>query len=340
MSDEVTRFFEEKMAAENIPGISAAVVKADGSTWMRGFGMADLEQETGATPETVYEIASVTKLFTTTAVLRLAQAGKIKLEERLARYLPHLPKAWHAVTIQHVLSHQSGLPSYTDTEIYWETTRLDISQETLLSYVNQKRLLAEPTAQYRYDNTGFYLLGHLIEAVTGEAYDTFLEAEVLQPLGMACTRANDPYTIVKNRAHGYSYDDAQQCICHKPYYSVTGTYSAGVLLSSVADLAKFAGALYSDILLAPEWRRAWWTPKPSRAGNERRLDFSVGLGWFIVDHPHGRFAGHNGGVVGFASAFLHLLESRTTLILLCNQDKVAKPHEIVLAAWREGVIPN
>lgn len=313
----------------HVPGLSVAAVRDGQTLWATGHGRANLEWDIPATAETVYEIASITKLFTATAVLRLAETGQLGLDDALHDHLPHLPEAWRGVTIRHCLAHQSGLPSYTATEKYWQTTRLDVSREELLGYVADLPLLAPPGQRYHYDNTGFYLLGLLIEQVSGQSYGDFVAAQILRPLGMADSRANDPYAIVSRRAQGYSYDAEQAAVRHKPYYSPTGTYSAGVLLSTVADLAKFACALESDAWLSAASRQLMRTIHPSAEANERQLNFSVGLGWFFVDHPRGRFMGHNGGIQGFASSFIHLLNDGLTLILLCNQDKAAEPHEVL-----------
>lgn len=325
---KVKPFIDDLRQKHHIPGLSVAILREQEIVLAEGYGWANLEHDVPATADTVYEIASITKLFTATAVMQLAESGRLELSHPIGQYLPHLPKAWRPITIQQLLSHQSGIRSYTEVGQYWQTTRLDISREELLSYVADLPLDFPPGQKYSYDNTGYYLLGFLIEAVSGRNYGDFLTKHIFRPLGMHNTQVNDPYAIVKNRAAGYSYDQHSNQITHKPYYSTTGTFSAGVLLSTVNDLAKFAQSLYSDLLLTADGRAQMWTPYPSEQENERKFDFSLGLGWFLVDHPNGRFAGHNGGIQGFASAFVHLLDSKTTFIVLCNQDMVAEPHQI------------
>lgn len=325
---KIESLLENLRQKEHIPGLSIAILREQTVVLAEGYGWANLEHDVPATADTVYEIASITKLFTATAVMQLVEDGRIKLSDPIGRYLPHLPVTWRPITIRQLLSHQSGIRSYTAVDQYWQTTRLDISREELLSYVADLPLDFPPGQKYSYDNTGYYLLGFLIEAVSGRSYGDFLSERIFRPLGMASTQVNDPYAIVKNRAAGYSYDQVNHTLKHKPYYSPTGTFSAGVLLSTVNDLAKFAQSLYSDLLLTADGRAQMWIANPSEQENERKFDFSVGLGWFLVDHPHGRFAGHNGGIQGFASAFVHLLDSKTTFIVLCNQDTVAEPHQI------------
>lgn len=327
---QIDKRVEEAMTAAQIPGLGLAAVQRDNILFAKGYGRANLEHDIPTTADSVFEIASITKLFTATAVMRLVEDGRVSLDDPISQHVPALPAAWQAITVRHTLTHQSGLKDYTATEQYWPTTRLDISREELLGFVAHLPLQFEPGQRYHYDNTGYYLLGYLIEAVSQMTYGEFLTAEIFRPLGMAHTRVNDPYAIVPQRVAGYSLDEAGK-LRHKPYYSTTGTFSAGVLLSSAADLARFAASLYTNTVLQAESRKLMWTPHPSAEGNERKLSFSVGLGWFFVDHPQGRFAGHNGGIVGFATSFVHLLERQLTVIVLCNQDKVAEPHAIALA---------
>lgn len=328
MHEAVQKLVQNMRDEFHIPGLSVAVLHGDEVALAEGFGYANVEHDIPATADVVYEIASITKLFTATAVVQLVEDGRVSLDGVLGDYVADLPELWRPITIRQLLTHQSGIHNYTGTEKYWETTRLDVSRDELLGYVADRPLDFLPGQRYGYDNTGFYLLGYLIEGVSGQSYGAFLTERIFRPLEMDSTRVNDPYEIVKHRAAGYSYDDENERLKHKPYYSTTGTFSAGVLLSTVNDLVKFAQSLYTDTLLTAESRALMWTPHPSEQENERKFNFSLGLGWFLVDHPVGKFAGHNGGIQGFATAFVHFLETKTTVIVLCNQDRMAEPHQL------------
>ena len=324
MSDLVTQFVLEKLKENHVPGCSIAILRDGEVQLMMGFGLANVEHDVPASAETVYEIASITKLFTATAIMQLVQAGKLKLSDPITSHLPDLPTAWSAVTIRHILTHQSGIKSYTAVDAYWDTTRLDISRSAILDLVRDLPLQFTPGTRQAYDNTGYYLLGLLIEAVSGESYGDYLRRHVFAPLGMDDTRVNDPYEIVPRRASGYSVEN--KTVRNKVYYSPSGTFSAGVLLSTVVDLAKYAQSLYGDVLLSEPMRRLMWEGVVSAEKNELANNFQLGLGWFLVDWKDGRtFAGHNGSIVGFASAFAHFLDDRTTVIVLGNSDQLSAP---------------
>ncbi len=329
----VHNHIRREMVQQQIPGLALSVMVQGEPVLLHGYGYANLEHEIPVTPHTVFEMASITKLFTATAVMMLVQESKLALSERLSHCLPNLPEAWQAITIRQVLTHSSGLKGYTDTPRYWETTRLDISREAILDLVRDEPLLFPPGQRYHYDNTGFYLLGLLLEQVSGKTYGDLLDALIFTPLGMADTRANDPYAIVPRRAAGYSLQDG--ALRNKAYYSTAGTFSAGVLLSTVSDMAKWDAALYTEKLLETAVLQQMWTPNPIERRNERLLNFSLGLGWFLVDHRETFFAGHGGGIIGFSSTYLRFLREGVSVVLFCNRDEVTEPHKLALFVAEE-----
>lgn len=322
----VDALVQEVMTERQVPGVAVGVVRGDVPLLLKGYGYANVEHQVPVTVDTLFGIASVTKLFTGTAVFQLIEQGKLKLTDTIGQHLPSLPKAWQPITIHHLLAHQSGIKSYTEVAAYWETTRLDISRKQILALVADLPLQFEPGERYAYDNTGYYLLGLLIEAVSGQSYGDFLRQHIFTPLGMTQTRPNDPYAIVPNRAAGYTVNGSD--LQNAEYYSPSGTYSAGVLLSSVHDLAQFAQALYTDKLLSAESRELMWTVQLSQAQNELKMQFQMGYSWFYVMGGKRPFYGHNGGMVGFNSAFLHYPDDKTTVIALYNSDTVGEPHAL------------
>lgn len=325
----VAEFLRTEMARHHIPGLSLAVVRQGKPVLLQGYGWANLEWQIPATPTTVYEIASITKLFTATAIMRLVESGRISLGDTLGKHLPHMPEAWHHVTVKQMLMHQSGIKSYTDVPSYWETTRHDLSREEILDLVRALPLSFAPGARSAYENTAYYLLGFLLEQISGQAYADFLRTHFFTPLGMRDTRANDYAAVVPRRAAGYSWRDGQWV--NKPYYSTSGTYAAGILLSTVVDLAHWDAAVRRHAILSPQTHALMLTPHPSQAQNERQFDYWHGLGWFLLTHNEHPFAGHNGGIQGFAGSYVHFLQRDLTIILLHNQDNAIPPHEIALA---------
>ncbi len=332
----IDQLINQAMEKHHVPGLALAVIHWGESRLVKGYGYANLEHDLPVTEDTVFEIASLTKMFTATAVLQLVQDGKIALEDPIGRYLADLPNHWQPITIRHILAHQSGIKSYTEVPEYWETTRLDISRQAILDLVADLPLLFDPGEKHSYDNTGYYLLGLLLENVTGQTYGEVLKNRIFNPLRMHSTRVNDPYAIVKNRAAGYSLENGE--LKNKAYYSTSGTFSAGVLLSSVADLVRWERSFYSDQLLSEKYRRLMWTPHPSKSGNEKQLNFVMCLGWYKVTFNNRQFLGHNGNILGFTSSLAHYPDEKYTIITLYNQGSVDMPHDIAMqvAEWVLG----
>ncbi|MEO1006375.1 MAG: serine hydrolase domain-containing protein, partial [Cyanobacteria bacterium J06638_38] len=167
----IDEYIQNIMTKKQIPGISVAVVKEGNPLLVKGYGIANLEHSVPATKKTVYEVASVGKTFTAFVVMMLVEAGVIELDRAIADYLDNLPPAWHSVKIRHILSHQSGLPSYTDVENYWQDIiRYELSQAEIIALVKDLPLKFQPGAYFSYDNTGYYLLGMMLEQITGKTY--------------------------------------------------------------------------------------------------------------------------------------------------------------------------
>lgn len=329
----VETFLKELMQVQNIPALALAIKKGDNIITEQYLGYANLEHNVPCTLETVFEIASVTKLFTTQAILLLVQDSKLKLTETVKIYIDDIPAAWDGVTIEHCLKHQSGIPSYTSVDKYWQQTRRDKAHAEVLDFVRHLPLKFPSGQRVAYDNTGFYLLGMIIEAVSGQSYSEFLQQRIFELLGMSSTQANDYSKIIPHRAQGYNYYD-DECQ-NKDFYSISNTFSAGVLLSNVRDLLMWQASLLNDSLLREPYRKLWWQAHPSAEKNEREYGYSMGLGWFIVDSPLGQFVGHNGSIQGFASAFMCFPVHDLAAIVLCNAGHIGEPHKIVFDVMRE-----
>lgn len=324
---EITKFVEATMKAQVIPGLALGLVTDDEVIFNEGYGLANVEHQIPVTPDTVFSIASVTKLFTATAVFQLIEQGKLNLTDPIGDHLPDLPEQWQPVQIHHLLAHQSGIKSYTEVPAYWDTTRLDVPREAILDLVADLPLQFAPGARHAYDNTSYYLLGLLIEAVSGQTYGDFLQERIFAPVGMTRTQVNDPYAVVPGRAAGYSVEG--NTLRNAAYYSPSGTFSAGVLLSTVRDLSRFGASLHTDQLLTGASRQQMWTPHLSQAQNELKNYFAMGYGWFLVEPPGKRpFIGHNGGMVGFASSLTHFVEEKVTAVALYNIDTIPEPHAL------------
>jgi CubicO group peptidase (beta-lactamase class C family) len=320
-------YIQATMTRNQIPGFSVAVVQEGEPVLVKGYGLANVEHSVSATEQTVYEIASVGKTFTATVTMMLVEQGIISLEEAIANYLDYLPLTWQNVTIGHILSHQSGLPSYTDAPNYWEITHLDLSKSEILALVTHLPLKFQPGEFSAYDNTGYYLLGLILEKVTGKSYGDLLRDRIFAPLGMNATVMNDPKDIVPHRSAGYRLPNSK--LVNKPYYSPSVTYSAGGQLSSVEDMVKWEQALCGETLLKQSTLDLMWTPHfPNQGDDWEKLRYVAGLGWWVLNYSDRRVVGHNGSILGFASNITRFIDDKITVILLCNLDKISRPDAI------------
>ena len=253
-------YIQDMMNKNQIPGLSVAVVQGGEPVLTKGYGLANLEHSVPATEKTVYEIASVGKTFTATVTMILVKEGVISLNDRITNYLDNPPSAWQSVTVKHILSHQSGIPSYTDAPNYWDLTRLDLSKAEILALVADSPLKFKPGEFSAYDNTGYYLLGLMLEKVTGQTYGDLLHKRIFAPLAMNATMMNNPRDIVPHRAAGYRLVNNK--LVKKPYYSPSVTYSAGGQISNVQDMVKWELALLHGTLLSQSTLDDMWTPHP------------------------------------------------------------------------------
>lgn len=313
-AEGVDAFVPRLMARRHIPGVSVAVVKDGKVALAKGYGLASVELGVPATADTVYQLASVTKTFTATAIMMLAREGKLSLDDRITERLPDLPKAWHDVTVRHLLSHTSGIKSYTSVKDFHKSTRKDFAQREILDLVAKEPLEFKPGEKWNYCNTGYFLLGMLIEKVSGKPYGQFMAERIFKPLGMTRTRANDLRDIVPNRAQGYEWDG--KVLKNGEYVSPSQPFAAGMLLSSVSDLVKWDAALAGRTLLdEPSLERMW---KPTRLGNGKDVDY--GYGWATSKVNGHRRVSHGGGINGFSTELMRFPDDKLTVIVLTNAE--------------------
>jgi D-alanyl-D-alanine carboxypeptidase len=314
LTAEVEAYVRADMGKRRTPGLSIAVVRDGKVVLTKGYGFADLEHRARATPATVYQLASVTKQFTGAAVQMLIEDGKLALSDAVTKHLPEVPAAWSGVTVRHLLTHTSGIKSYTNLPSFMTMARKDFSKEELISLVREAPLEFQPGEKWAYSNTGYFLLGMLVEKASGGSYGEFLEKRIFEPLGMTSTRVNDLREVIKNRAQGFTARGGR--ILHGEYLSPTQPFSAGALVSTVEDMAKWDAALYTDRVLTKGMRDQAWTPEILKDGSSTHY----GFGWELdVVNGH-RQVSHGGGIPGFSTNITRFVDDRLTVIVLANSD--------------------
>lgn len=288
---------------------------ADGAVvHLAGYGTANVEHGVPATPDTVYELASITKSFTSTAVALLAEDGKLRFDDPIADYVPEAPAAWSSVTVRHLLGHNSGIPDYfklpefqRGEDFAW---RLDFSHDDLLDAAARADLEFAPGSDSAYSNTGYSLLGMIIERVSGQEYEAFLSERIFTPLGMSATRRNSRTDIIPHRAAGYVHDDGM--LQNAPYTSMTWAYAEGGIVSTARDLARWDAAVSAGVLLDQQRLNEMW----DTSGRELP---AFGLGWGVNVCPQGLVIGASGGKPGFSTYHSRYVDTKTTIILLFNR---------------------
>ena len=319
-ADEVDRYLETQIKNLHIPGASLAVVRNGKIIKSKGYGFTDLQSNSPATSKTVYEIGSMTKQFTAVAVMMLTEEGKISLDDKIAKYFADAPAWWNQITVRQLLTHTSGIQNHVAVPDYMDIYRTSITGKT---YPARDELLKEfyklpseftPGETWAYDNTGYYLLGIIIEKASGKTYWQFLDERIFKPLGMNSTRNTDTRTIVPNRAAGYGWiGDRWE---NRPALAPFIGFSAGSLLSTVEDLAKWDAAFEDEKLLKKSSLEKMWTPAKTITGELAPVDY--GFGWFIEKYRGRRNILHGGGTPGFSSVMHRFVDDRLSVIILTN----------------------
>ncbi|MEI7035579.1 serine hydrolase domain-containing protein [Fulvimonas yonginensis] len=310
----------------DVPG-AALLVLEDGKPLLRkGYGLADLEQHTRVTPQTDFRLASVSKQFTAAAILLLAQDHKLSLDDSIRHWLPSLPATADRVTLRQLLSHTGGLVDYEDLIPPGRTTQLD-DQDVLRMLSATPRSYFPPGSAYRYSNTGYVLLGLVVEQASGQSLQDFLARRIFQPLHMEHTLLyvhDDPTPTeskVPNRAYGYSWSKGRWLRTDQSLTSATR--GDGGIYSNIDDLAKWDAALYDDRLLSDASRKAAFSPHAKVTGEP--YEASYGYGWRIT----GETLWHSGESIGFRNVIVRWPKQHLTVILLSNRND-PEPYRTVL----------
>ncbi len=282
--------------------------------YAKGFGMANMEWAIPNQPDTKFRIGSVTKQFTAALILQLVEAGKIKLDGKITDYLSDYRKdTGDRITVHQLLNHTSGIPSYTNQANFFAEVSRDPSSVT--DFVKKHasgELEFEPGTKFNYNNSGYFLLGAIIEKVTGKSYESVLKTRIFEPLGMTNSGYDNHAPLLQKRAAGYEKTPAG--FVNAAYLDMSLPYAAGSLYSTVEDLYKWDQSLYGDKILSAASKKLMFTPGLS----------NYGYGFLIADQPIGKTSEktkviqHGGGINGFNSLLTRLIDKQQTIILLDN----------------------
>ena len=328
----IDRIAAEALAGGETAGFAVAIVEGGRTRLARGYGFADLEQRTPVTADTVFRIGSVTKEFTAAAVLLLAERGRLSLDDKLAKFVPDFPRAGE-VTIRRLLDHTSGIRNYTSVPGFLPNVApRDYATADFVKVIAASDPLYDfaPGTGWSYSNSGYFLLGAVIERASGQGYAEFLQANLFAPLGLKHTKPDDMGEIVPNRAEGYDKDPARPgAFRNSGHLSLSVAAAAGAMRSTAGDLARWHEALLGGRVLKPASLALMTAPgrlSDGRLASAARpaaqtqpgvaSDYGLGISTSVRDGRRG--VGHGGSINGFNAALQTYPDIRTTVVLLTN----------------------
>jgi len=320
LNSAVADYVKTEMERQHIPGLALLVTRDGKIVHSEGFGLANVELQVPVKPETIFQSGSVGKQFSATAVMMLVEAGKIGLDDSLAKYFPDSPASWKNVTVRELLSHTGGFGDYPKNFNF----RKDWTEPQLLKLVESIPLAYPPGTKWEYSNLGYLTLGILIHRVSGEFYGDFLQQRIFQPLGMLATRIISEADIVPNRAAGYRLLKGE--LKNQEWVApAMNTTADGSLYFSIVDLSNWDAALYEGKLLKRSSFDLMWTPVKLKNGQPNKAGY--GFGWFIEQRNGHRCIHHDGSWQGFETAIDRYVDDHLSVVALTNLAG-AKPGEI------------
>jgi CubicO group peptidase (beta-lactamase class C family) len=335
---DITRM--EQIVQAYVPSkfMGAVLVAQDGKVLLdKGYGFANLEWEVPNTPTTKFRLGSITKQFTAASILLLEERGKLKIEDPVKKYMPDAPSAWDKITIFHVLTHTSGIPSFTGFPDYESRESQAMTPEKLVEWFRDRPLEFEPGTKWNYSNSGYILLGYLIEKISGQSYAEFVQQSIFTPLGMKDSGYDSNSAIIAHRAAGYAPGKGGPANAGFVHMSIP--FSAGALYSTTEDLLRWEQGLFGGKVLKAESLVKMTTPF--------KQDYAFGLG---VSTKNGhKMIAHDGGIQGFNTSLAYFPDDKLVVAVLANLNgpfagqiagnlaKVAHGEKVVLPTERKEI---
>ena len=306
------------------PGAAVIVVHGGSILLRKGYGLASVELGVPITPEMVFEVGSISKQFTASAILLLAQEGRLALTDDVRKYVQDITPSAQPITIEHLLTHTSGLANFTELDEWRPLQRLDVAPRELIAMISRAPRSGAPGDRFAYSNSGYFLLAEIIERVSGQSYAEFLEQRVFRPLGMSRSSVDDKRRIVAGRALGYERRGG--AVVNAGYLSLTHARGTGSIASTIDDLARWDAALYETRILTPPSKTAAW--RPFRLTNGSTTTY--GYGWFLAELDGRAMQLHGGVISGYSAAALRIPDERVFVAILSNVGS-GEPHPFAVA---------
>jgi len=301
---------ESYVSAKQFMG-SVLVARGSDVVLSKGYGFANLEWNVPNTPQTKFRLGSITKQFTAASILLLEERGKLKVDDPVKKYMPDAPAAWDKITIYNLLTHTSGIPSFTGFEDYASLEPFNTTPEKLVARFRDKPLEFQPGEKWEYSNSGYVLLGYLLEKVSGHAYAEFVRDNIFKPLGMRDSGYDSNTAIIPRRASGYAPGkDGPE---NAGFINMTVPFSAGALYSTTDDLLRWEQGLFGGKVLTEASLRKMTTPFKN--------NYACGL---MVSETKGhKVIQHGGGIEGFNTSLAYYPDDKLTVAVLANLNGMA-----------------
>ncbi len=309
-SSELAQLVAEKYTDQG-PGAAILVTKGETVLYRGGAGLANMELNVPMTADHVFEIGSITKQFTAVAILMLAEAGKLNVQDEITKYLPDYPTQGHTITIHHLLNHTSGIKSYTSMNLQG-IARTDMSPVEIIDFFKNEPMDFAPGERWLYNNSGYIILGHIIEQVSEQSYEDYVEENIFKVVGMDNSRYGHKGELTPLRASGYQ--TTEDGFVNAAYLSMTLPYAAGSLMSTVDDLHKWQLALQNNKLISEESKKLAYADGKLNDGKP------MGYGYGLKPTNVNGLASieHGGGIFGYTSYQVYIPESDVHAVVLSN----------------------
>jgi CubicO group peptidase (beta-lactamase class C family) len=296
------------------PGITALVAKDGKVIYKNAFGLANLELQVPMNPENVFELGSITKQFTAVAILMLQEQGKLSVQDPITKFFPDYPTDGNEITVHHLLNHTSGIKSYTGMQSFQANARKDMSPTEIIDFFKNEPMDFKTGEQWLYNNSGYIILGAIIEKVANMSYADYIEKNIFKPLGMRHSYYGSKTALIPNRAWGYQPTESGWR--NADYLSMSLPYAAGSLMSNVEDMLIWQEALNDEKLLPKDKLAAAFVNTKLNNGKPTYY----GYGWQVNEINNSPTVEHGGGIFGYNTYGIYLPKEDVYVIALCNSN--------------------
>lgn len=313
LESSIDSLLQEKYLGD-APGATFLISRNGNIIYEKAFGLSNLELNVPMETDNVFEIGSMTKQFTAISILILLEKGELNLDDEITKFIPDYPTNGNKITIHHLLTHTSGIKSYTSMKGLNAISKQDLTPLALIEFFKNEPVDFVPGEKFKYNNSGYVILGYIIEKVSGQTYTDFVEEHIFKELEMTASQYASHREVIQNRASGYHNKNNEYV--NSRYISFSLPYSSGSLMSTVNDMFKWQEAIKSNLLISKKASKKAFTNYTLNDGEH----INYGYGWHIVSNNNIRSFEHGGSIFGFKSMGVYLPDLDIYVIGLNNCD--------------------